>query len=331
MTMKIVGYGDRWSVQPGETIRFMVSTEAPHYDARVVRLIHGDTNPAGPGYKERPVASTIEGQYQGRVQAYHPGSFAVVPDAAMLQPGEGFALDAWIFPTTPGGRPQGLLAKWDDASQSGYALVVDAEGALALWLGDGKGGIVSVSSAEPLRPFTWYRVEASFDATTGRVALSQESHGPPHLPTARSTAEATVSVMPAATTAPFTIAAWSAGMAGQRVIGGGHFNGKIDAPVVRRGGEVVAAWDFARDFGSDRITDTGAHALHGRTVNFPMRAVTGHTFTGRETSFRQAPQEYGAIFFHDDDLEDAGWEPDFSWTIPDDLAQRRLRDPSPGG
>ena len=24
-TMPIVGYGDRWSVQPGETLRFMVS------------------------------------------------------------------------------------------------------------------------------------------------------------------------------------------------------------------------------------------------------------------------------------------------------------------
>ncbi|MGH2615476.1 MAG: N,N-dimethylformamidase beta subunit family domain-containing protein [Thermomicrobiales bacterium] len=318
--MKIVGYGDRWSVQPGETIRFLVSTELPSYQARIVRLIHGDTNPAGPGYKERPVASTIEGQYEGRAQAFHPGSFAVVPDTAALQPGEGLTLGAWIYPTTPRGHSQAILAKWEDASRAGYALVVDAEGALALWLGDGRGETAAVFTGEPLTPFTWYRVEASFDVATGRVHLRQESLGPPHIPATRSETEATVAVVPASAMAPFTIAAWTSGVVGQRVIGGGHFNGKIDAPEVRRNGDIVAAWDFARDFGSERITDVSPHALHGRTMNFPMRAVTGHNFTGRETSFLQAPKEYGAIFFHDDDLEDAGWEADFSWVIPDDLA-----------
>jgi N,N-dimethylformamidase len=318
--MKIVGYGDRWSVQPGETIRFMVSTAEPQFVARVVRLIHGDTNPAGPGYKDRPVAAAIEGAYEGRVQAYHPGSFAVVPDAASLQPGEGLTLSAWLYPTTPGGHAQGLLCKWDDDAKAGYALVVDAEGSLALWLGNGQGGVASVSLQEPMRPFAWYRVEASFETTTGRVHLRHESHDPPvALPTLAET-EATVAVTPATTAAPFTIGAWTARLAGSRVIGGGHYNGKIDAPAVCRGDDTIAAWDFARDFGSDRITDTGPHALHGHTVNFPMRAVTGHNFTGREISFRHAPQEYGAIFFHDDDLEDAGWESDFSWTIPDDLA-----------
>ena len=29
--------------------------------------------------------------------------------------------------------------------------------------------------------------------------------------------------------------------------------------------------------------------------------------------------EYGAIHFHDDDLDDAGWETDFTFTIPDSL------------
>ena len=32
--------------------------------------------------------------------------------------------------------------------------------------------------------------------------------------------------------------------------------------------------------------------------------------------FRNTPQEYGAIHFHDDDLEDAGWQVDFRWTLP---------------
>ena len=47
--MWIVGYADAMSVAPGETIRFMVSCELPEYRAQIVRLIHGDINPAGPG------------------------------------------------------------------------------------------------------------------------------------------------------------------------------------------------------------------------------------------------------------------------------------------
>ena len=35
--------------------------------------------------------------------------------------------------------------------------------------------------------------------------------------------------------------------------------------------------------------------------------------------WRHAPRDYAAIHFHDDDLDDCGWEPDFTWTVPDDL------------
>ena len=53
--MRVVGYADRFSIQPGETIKFMVSSEVPQYRADIVRLIHGDTNPKGPGFKEEVV------------------------------------------------------------------------------------------------------------------------------------------------------------------------------------------------------------------------------------------------------------------------------------
>ena len=67
------------------------------------------------------------------------------------------------------------------------------------------------------------------------------------------------------------------------------------------------------------ITDVSGHDRHGTTINLPTRAVTGHDFTGEETDWRRRPGEYGAIHFHRDDLEDAGWEADFELTIPADL------------
>ena len=61
-----MGYADRFSVAPGETIQFMVSSEAASFRAALVRLIHGDANPAGPGYREEAVPSAADGTYPGR-------------------------------------------------------------------------------------------------------------------------------------------------------------------------------------------------------------------------------------------------------------------------
>jgi N,N-dimethylformamidase len=115
------------------------------------------------------------------------------------------------------------------------------------------------------------------------------------------------------------MAGWNESAIGGRRAIAGHFNGKIDSPRVLRGEHVVAAWDFSRDISSATITDTSPQGLHGRVVNMPMRGVTGWNYTGHETDFRRLPEEYGAIFFHDDDLEDAQWETDFTFTIPEDF------------
>lgn len=65
--LPLTGYADRLSVAPGETIAFEVSSTArAPYRARLVRVICGDPNPAGPGIQERPVPSPLEGSYARR-------------------------------------------------------------------------------------------------------------------------------------------------------------------------------------------------------------------------------------------------------------------------
>src|SRR3954463_14823039 len=98
--MQIVGYADRFSIAPGETIRFMVSSELPSYHAEIIRLIHGDPNPAGPGVKEEILQTAVGGDYPGRVQALPRGSHVLVDAPALGQLGS-FTLQAWMFPTTP--------------------------------------------------------------------------------------------------------------------------------------------------------------------------------------------------------------------------------------
>jgi N,N-dimethylformamidase len=65
--MPVVGYSDVLSAAPGERIRFMVSTTAAEWDARFVRLIHGDEDAAGPGFKAEP-AGLPGGRFPGKRQ-----------------------------------------------------------------------------------------------------------------------------------------------------------------------------------------------------------------------------------------------------------------------
>src|SRR5262249_21838071 len=113
--MKIVGYSDRFSVAPGEDIRFMVSCELPTYQAAIVRLIHGDTNPAGPGFKEQAVQTPVAGSYRGSTQPLHHGSYVRVPESPAFNQIQSFTLACWLYPTTPQAGVAGLLGTWSCA------------------------------------------------------------------------------------------------------------------------------------------------------------------------------------------------------------------------
>src|SRR5690348_17393549 len=106
----------------------MVSSELPRYRAELVRLIHGDVNPQGPGFKEERIPSAIDGEYAGRVQEYHRGSAVVVPDAPALHGLASFTVAAWIWPTTPAGGAQSIVSKWSEPQRAGWALAIDEGG-----------------------------------------------------------------------------------------------------------------------------------------------------------------------------------------------------------
>jgi N,N-dimethylformamidase len=61
MLLRITGYSDKYSVHPGEEVKFFVNSEKNEtYEAQLVRLIHGDTNPEGPGYKEEEISASCK-------------------------------------------------------------------------------------------------------------------------------------------------------------------------------------------------------------------------------------------------------------------------------
>ena len=337
--MKITGYADKISALPGETIRFMVNSEAgKRYRTDIVRVICGDENPDGPGYREKVVNTAANGTYKSRKQVIHAGSFVEIGASDILDELESFTMQAFIWPTTPEFGTQAIISKWRDRDKAGAALIITKEnGSLALCLGNGKGKIQTINTGKPLIAKEWYFVAASYDAKSKTVTLVQEPLHGFETKSDRGTVrrKSKIGRVPRHD-APLTMGAYFKKTDKGRTVCGGHYNGKIDSPRIANcalsatqmeslkswpvstelGNAVIGAWDFSADIKGVKVTDLSPNLLHGEIVNLPARAMTGWNWTGAEINWNNAPEQYGAIHFHDDDIYDAGWEVDFELTIP---------------
>ena len=108
--MKLTGYSDRVCVRPGESLGFHVHSESSSIDVQLVRLLHGDENPLGPGFQEREIASSVDGRHAAGPQEIFRGSFAELETPAPLLEAADFELDLWIWPTRRGHGSQGILS-----------------------------------------------------------------------------------------------------------------------------------------------------------------------------------------------------------------------------
>jgi N,N-dimethylformamidase len=298
--LRLLGYSNRLSVAPGQTIDFLVSCDRPGYEVQLVRLIHGDENPDGPGFKQVIVPSTIDGRYSGHHQPIRSGSYVEIPLPAGSI-GTSLAFSVYLLPTNPGAGEQVIASIGDPAGASGWGLVLAEDGAVELVV-----GLTRISTGTPVHRWEWYRIDCTIEGGRGVVRQSPVRV----LPSDGSGGEGTGAVVLPPLAGPLILGAMRTadGMAA-------CLDGKLDEPVLAG----IGAWDFAADMSSDRVTDTSPAGHQGWTVNMPTRAVTGHAFDGSMADFQLAPAQWSAIHFHRDDLDDAGWDVGFSLTIPDDL------------
>jgi N,N-dimethylformamidase len=327
----LVGYCDRWSVKPGGTIRFMVSSaDDGSFDLRFVRLICADPNPEGPGYRAIAAPSPIDGTTAGRFQPAHPGSFAAVERLDLGDLADGLTLSATVWPTTPTGMRRGLIAL--DAGGWRVALAIDATGGAAIAVTSPAGAQAEVVVAVPMQPREWYDVVATIDPASARITVSQHARRP--YATIRDDGSAAAALPGWAP--PRAARVLLAALPDDAGLAHGHLNGKLERPCLWRGAAaaaaltaqrhaapaardgLIAAWDFARDIASETARDVGPQAAHARLVNLPTRAMTGSRWTGAVHDWKQAPEQYGAIHFHDDDVGDLGWQESAALTVPAD-------------
>jgi N,N-dimethylformamidase len=367
-TLGISGYPDKLSVEPGDSVRIMVSTKADMFRSTMVRVIHGDADPSGPGLKEEVIETPVNRTYSGRDQTLPLGSYVTVPDDRKLRPSGSFTLTAWIAPTTvpgskfnrtalqrtPVGRPrlQGVLTKWSERQQRGYGLFIDEQGSLALRLGS-EAGAETISTDVKLKPWApgqggqemyftrnprpnmanesgWYFVAASYDASTKKVTLTQQPvTNFPDDSAATVTKEVSTGEVRDAQVPLLMAAYWDRPDDAHPA---GFYNGKIESPkiydraltraeidAISRGATVAgatAAWDFSQRMATARVIDTAGNELNGRAVNLPVRALTSHDWDEKTMAYHEAPEQWGAMYFHEDDLKDANWRPSFTFRVP---------------
>lgn len=335
----LLGYADRVSAAPGDPITFRVSAEqVTDYDTDLVRLRHIDDNPDGPGVRIEQIPHAWQGRHTGQVQCSNPGSHVAVSDTGGATAGDaGFTLACFIYPTCYTGSRQIVAGRWDHAT-GGYALGLDENGQLCLWLADAeREEAVKLGSAPGLN--LWHGIAASYDPSTGRVALASRPLvtsvnsrlSPAVVDDAGHHVEQTVPLagLPSGPGELFF---------GTLTPETGHFNGKIENPGIwphpLPAGDLLAAvaddhdaplqWRFDPPEGAGNaaaltVPCVNTPELDGRLVNLPMRGVTGRHYTAHAPHYSMAPREYAAMHFHDDAVTDAGWEPSHRFRVPETL------------
>ena len=286
----VVGYADRLSARPGERLTVMASGAA-ELEAEVVRL---------PG--RSPAAVSIERLAPAAPQAVRTGTHAEVAGAGSLGGGGALTVATWVWlaPATQSGGRRSLLSSWGDGGAEGWALVLDAEGRPSFEVAGGGGGGRAVCE-RPLPLDRWCRIEGRFDRGAGTVSVARFD-GEATEPADFGRANARGSGL-AATPGPVLLGAE------RRKPGGSaesHLDGKLEAPS-------VAAGDRALSF------ELGPRRPDALLVNGPRRAVTGRRWSGDVHDWRSAPDQYAAMHFHADGVDDLGWEPIFAVELPGEL------------
>lgn len=322
----LLGYANKLSGCPGDTLEFKISsTSKEPIHAHLVRVICADPNPAGMGLVEEKVPVAFGGTFPSVERPFFPGSCASIAVDGVFQSSPSFTLVANLWPTAPERGVQGIISCQDSRTESFFHVCLDAHGFAMATLST-PHQTFTITTGEKFKIRKWARIWASYDANTQTLSVGQHELTPPFKKAT------TTQVLDAAVDLRAMDQMFIAALQGTPA--NHHFNGKIEAPMVfdrvlseeeilnlsrQIPGGLQAHWDFSKGISTTKIEDVGPHQKHGDLFNMPARAMTGSNWTGEEMCWRHAPQHYGAIHFHEDDIYDFGWQTDFSFTIPENL------------
>lgn len=283
-----------------------------------MRLIQGYRGAHGPPVVEEEITEVPAGNHDdGCYQSACPGSYARVPswNEVSYDDQEGLEVEFYMQPyllDVEENHCQTLISCLDSASQAGFAIVLRHSNLEFLV---GTGANVEVSQSQfAINRWRWLHIRMSLVGQSLTWSIEQLNRLVEKAPIAEKESRR----LPR----PFILGSnellFGAGMLNSPTPSS-FFNGRLDAPSFTTTGPkrwVIAKYDFSKSISTDSIIDISGSNRHGFLVNAPTRAVKGHDWDGSQPDWTKATYGYGAIHFHEDDLDDARWSTNFSITIP---------------
>lgn len=308
-----------------------VSSTIPKYTWSLFRLIQGLDHPKAPAVKRElmlepePGHAVLDGSYKRA----NSGSYAVADSWKNTQHNNairGIRFSCFVQPWLPeADHDQVLMSTLDLQTFSGVAVFLDKLGKLGVYVGNGEA-IQYHATEIALRRWRWANVDLRISSENLVLHVNH--------------CERLAEVAPKAAVFAKDVAPSLNGGSKPLTMAAGFFtnsaldstdnptsilNGRLDSPHVqisRDDGLSFTTWakyDFALGIPTDNVTDTSGNANHGVLANAPTRAVKAHDWDGSEPDWTKATYGYGAIHFHEDDLDDAAWSTDFAVKIPKDV------------
>jgi N,N-dimethylformamidase len=242
-------------------------------------------------------------------------------------------------------KDQTIVSRFDKVSGTGWALQFDEQLRLQFIAGSGDGRLETVKLDEPARDWDWAYAAVSYDAESRKITvfLDEDPSSPGDKFTARTLQVSDTLSKSLTQTGPLRIAAVRAskGTAASARFEkpADVFNGRIqDVRLANRvlsvseieqlsaektpdklRSSLVGDWDFAKGIGSAMVQDVSGKGHDGSVVNLPERAIHGVFWNGDTIKWTDNPDQYDAIIFHADDIYNAEWQIDFSYTVPMEL------------
>jgi len=297
--IQLIGYSDKLSLRPGETVSFKVSsTLRKSFSASLKRSISADPNPKGIGIVEKDASKYFKtSSFKSRKQSLNPGSYAISKTPIKVSIKKNLNLSVIIFPTLFSSKKQTILA-FDNVE-----IYINSNGATSIRVGNN-----SIFIKEPLILRSWYKINVKI-SLSGKVSISQKNLKNKNEKDLINTGKIPLNKILSGKVSLAAIVS--------KGVGHNHFNGKIESPIINADGKKIGDWDL-----SNNTSSTFVDSIIGPKLllkNFPTRAVTGSKWDSSEMNWQHKPNHYAAIHFHEDDIYDFEWETDFKFTIPKNM------------
>jgi len=318
--MQIQAYFENWALAPGEKAHMAISSSLGRINATFQRILSSSGDPDHPSEKRQDLKHVLDTSLDVVEQRTSVGSYGYLPFALPLA--QEFAFHCRFMPTNSKLPTPQVICSMGDSEGNSLALQIIG-GVLQL---KGSKGLLEVK--QDLVDKEWYSVVIAFRHDEAVLDVRQTSaiqknfgnqraSGLVGKPAGSGVWLATASILPE----EFPKESFSGKIENPKFILGSQ-NPEI-VELIHRGAHstlnIVAEWDFSQNLKSNQLICVSSSTHNGTLMNGAERGVAGHNWSGKHDSFLMAPKEYGAVYFHDDEMLDSNWDYNLTFDLPSDL------------